>query len=207
MTGRDIKGTWGNLGRHKWIASDGSEMVPTTVETINNLTYTQVHFDFQGFRARSIPCLWNESERTENLRLIRFLLLDAVPLMEFRLYSQFPSYIMLRFKNRCLKRTACMAKLTFWDEGRIYECIWWWFYSLCWSQGWLIRPFAKPQIFKFLSFVEKARVVNWTPPRSAETRHYAHLIVSFFKPGCRSLHDTARSLGVVVPLSGKSSKS
>jgi hypothetical protein len=36
--GSAIKGTWGNLGRkkekevifHKWISSDGSELVPTT---------------------------------------------------------------------------------------------------------------------------------------------------------------------------------
>jgi hypothetical protein len=38
LTGRASKGTWGNLGRqkekemtiHKWISSDGSELVPTT---------------------------------------------------------------------------------------------------------------------------------------------------------------------------------
>jgi hypothetical protein len=38
LTGRTIKGTWGDLGRqkeirndiHEWIASDGSELVPTT---------------------------------------------------------------------------------------------------------------------------------------------------------------------------------
>jgi hypothetical protein len=38
LTGRAIKDTWGNLGRqkekeiilHKWISSDGSELVPAT---------------------------------------------------------------------------------------------------------------------------------------------------------------------------------
>jgi hypothetical protein len=43
LTGRAIKGTWGNLGRqkekemiiHKWILDDGSELVPTTDGTIN----------------------------------------------------------------------------------------------------------------------------------------------------------------------------
>jgi hypothetical protein len=43
LTGRATKGTWGNLGRqkekemifHKWISSDGSEMVPTTDVKIN----------------------------------------------------------------------------------------------------------------------------------------------------------------------------
>jgi hypothetical protein len=43
LTGRATKGTWGNLGRqkekemiiHKWISSDGSELVPTTDVEIN----------------------------------------------------------------------------------------------------------------------------------------------------------------------------
>jgi hypothetical protein len=43
LTGRATKGTWGNLGRqkekemkiHKWISSDGSELVPTTDVKVN----------------------------------------------------------------------------------------------------------------------------------------------------------------------------
>jgi hypothetical protein len=51
LTGRATEGTWGNLGRqkekemiiHKWISSDGSELVPTTDIKINLiLPYTEI---------------------------------------------------------------------------------------------------------------------------------------------------------------------